>query len=516
MKKIIYAIALFAAFSVSSCTDELNTVPSDKVSGPTIFKDATSAETAINGVYRMLYVMGWSSSWAHENCGQTAINLLADLMAEDHLMQDQGSGWFYEDYRLNVHGDFSGKSGRSYSIWNFYYTMICNVNYIIASESAMAGDPELKQSIIGQAYAMRAFAYSYLIQLYQQTYVGHETYPGVPLYTEPTVAGSVGKPRGTVQQVYDLINADLGKSITLLGGVKNKVHKHASQVDYYVANGIKARVSLVQGHYQDAIDAAKEALGRPDLKVATVKELGGNNSVKVSDVLWGVEIIKDQTSGVGSFFAHMDADVPGSYGSKARQCISYGLYNLISDTDERKSSWFRGKLTPDIGLNSNVSYCQTKFKMADYSTRTGDYIFMRAEEMILIKAEAECKLDKYPEARTTLKLLGNARDSKFEDRLALRTDAKTFNSDTNAPLQTLMDEILFQRRLELWGEFGRIFDLQRLGLGYSRVYDKSNHTEKVSTKPTTAASPLFILPLPQSEIDGNENITDKDQNPIVR
>lgn len=41
------------------------------------------------------------------------------------------------------------------------------------------------------------------------------------------------------------------------------------------------------------------------------------------------------------------------------------------------------------------------------------------------------------------KTLGNARDSKFEERLAARTDANTYNSDTNAPLETLMDEILF-------------------------------------------------------------------------
>ena len=79
-----------------------------------------------------------------------------------------------------------------------------------------------------------------------------------------------------------------------------------------------------------------------------------------------------------------------------------------------------------------------------------------------------------------------------------------------------MDEILFQRRVELWGEAGRIFDLQRLGLGYNRAYNGSNHTQTVQTKNTKAGSPLFILPLPQSEIDGNENITDADQNPIVQ
>lgn len=518
MKKILYIFSLIGILSFSSCADELNTEPTDKVSGSTIFADASSAETAINGVYRMLYVAGWSEKWGAENCGQTAINLLGDLMAEDHLMKEQGQGWFYEDYRLNVHGDYSSKSGRSYSIWNFYYTLISNVNYIIASETSMGGDPELKNSVVGQAYAMRAYAYFYLIQLYQQTYKGHETAPGVPLYTTPTVAGSEGSPRGTVQDVYTQINSDINKAIDLLGNLNDKEQTHVSHVDYYVANGIKARICLVQHDYANAASAAAEALKKPSLKVATIAELGGNNSVKVADVLWGMEIIADQSSAFASFFSHMDADAPGMYASKARQCISTGLYALIPDTDERKTAWFRGAIPAEEEKSSSsyTSYCQTKFKMADYTTRTGDYLLMRAEEMILIKAEAECHQDKYDDARATIKTLGNQRDSGFENRLSARTDAKTYNSNTNAPLQTLMDEILFQRRVELWGEAGRIFDLQRLGLGYSRNYEGSNHTEKVTTKNTEASSPLFILPLPQSEIDGNEHIDSSDQNPIVQ
>ncbi len=512
MKKFWYILFFIGTFGLHSCSDELNTEPTDKVSGSTIFSEVSSAEAAINGIYRLMYVSGWSSNWAAENFGQTSIQLLADLMGEDHLMYSQGQGWFYEDYRLNVHGDYSSKAGRSYSIWNYYYTLISNINYIIASKETMAGDPQLKESIIGQAYAMRAYAYFYLIQLYQQTYIGHENAPGVPLYTEPTQAGTIGNPRGTVKEVYEQINRDINQAITLL---KDKSQAHISNIDYYVANGLKARICLVSQDYAEAAKAAETALTKPGLKLVSVTDLGGNNSIKVSDVLWGNEIIADQSTHFNSFFSHMDADAPGLYGGKAPQCISSGLYKLIPNTDVRKTAWFRGTLANE-GNGSAVSYCQLKFKMADYTTRTGDYILMRAEEMVLIKAEAECHQKQYGQARITLAQLGNIRDTDFAARLTNRTDAATYNTNTNAPLVTLMDEILFQRRLELWGEAGRIFDLQRLGLGYSRVYEDSNHTETVSTKNTNAGSPLFILPLPQSELDGNENISAGDQNPIVQ
>ena len=329
---------------------------------------------------------------------------------------------------------------------------------------------------------------------------------------EPTVAGSTGQPRGTVQGVYDQINADLDKATELLQGL---AQSHISHIDYYIAKGIQARVALVQHNYAKAAAAAAEALTKNGLKLASVGDLGGNNNVSVGDVMWGVNITADQSSQFASFFSHMDADAPGMYGSQARQCISTGLYNLIPETDSRLA-WFRGQLEEEEKGNSNTSYCQLKFKMADYTTRTGDYIFMRAEEMVLIKAEAECHQGLYGEARATIKQLGDLRDSDFTERLGKRTDSKTYNENTNAPLITLMDEILFQRRVELWGEAGRIFDLQRLGLGYNRAYNGSNHTQTVQTKNTKAGSPLFILPLPQSEIDGNENITDADQNPIVQ
>lgn len=514
MKKILSIFSLVGLLAFSSCSDDLNTEPTNKVSGSVIMADASSAEAAINGIYRAMYVSGWSTNWASENFGQTSINLLADLMAEDHLMLEQGQGWFYEDYRLNVHGDYTNKNGRSYAIWNFYYTLLSNANYIIGAENTMGGAPEAIKNVVGQAYAIRAFSYYYLAQLFQQTYVGHEQKPGIPLYNEPTVAGSIGKGRGTLAEVYTQINADINNAISLLGESSGKVQKHPSHIDYYVANGIKARIALTQHEYATAAAAADEALKRPNLKLISVKDLGGNNSVKSADVLWGYEIIPDQSTQFASFFSHMDADVEGKYASKARQCISSALYKMIPATDDRMA-WWRGQLAEN-GSGSNASYCQIKFKMADHKTSTGDYLVMRAEEMVLIKAEALCHQEQFAQARQAISTLGTLRDSKFADRLTSRIDSKSYNLDTNAPLQTLMDEILFQRRIELWGESGRIFDLQRLGLGYNRTYAGSNHTQKVATKNTNAASDLFILPLPQSEIDGNENINTNDQNPIVQ
>ena len=81
-------------------------------------------------------------------------------------------------------------------------------------------------------------------------------------------------------------------------------------------------------------------------------------------------------------------------------------------------------------------------------------------------------------------------------------------------IATLMDEIFFQRRVELWSESPRLFDIQRRGLKFDRAWENTNHTNTCTTYTSKAGSANFILWIPQSEFDGNENMdSSKDQNP---
>ena len=74
MKKILYILTLVGICSFSSCSDALDTNPTDKVSGSLIFGNADAAQVAMNGVYRSLFITGWSDNWAHENPGLMAVS----------------------------------------------------------------------------------------------------------------------------------------------------------------------------------------------------------------------------------------------------------------------------------------------------------------------------------------------------------------------------------------------------------------------------------------------------------
>lgn len=522
MKTYKLLIILILSVVTFSCLNELDTNPTDSTSGDVLFSDVDKANVALNGIYRAMYVATqWSANWADEEFAAKAFTLTCDLMAEDMVQNEGGSGWFWFDYKYNVKSDYTHKNGRPYSIWFFNYTIISNVNAIIASEEGMKGAPSEISSLMGQAYALRAYAYFNLIRFYQQTYKGHENAPGVPIYTEPTTNTSEGKPRGTVAQVYAQIDSDIEKAIELLNPEVAAPRAHISHFDYYSANGLKANIALEKNDWATAESAADIAMsgGTSMLSMNDLNKGFAFNDASAATVLWGAQIIAEQTSGFQSFFGHMDAST-SFYAETSRKCISNWLYNQMSDTDVRKNKWWIEPLEVNAEIGPMLSYNQVKFKFSDPTNAVGDLIYMRHEEMMLIKAEAMCMQAKYPQARLVLNELMAERDPEYD--ISALTNASTLTTnDPNGPTTpavgsvTLLDEIILQRRIELWGETGRILDVKRLKTGFSRNFAGSNHADKLLSRNTLNPEyPDFVMSIPQSEFDGNTSMDETaDQNP---
>ena len=517
MKKILYPFLIISLIiGFVACSDDLETAPTDRVAGNVIFETTDGAQVAMDGIYRMLYSSGWSIGNEHQNFGIMSTKMFTSLMGEDFLQDAQGNGWFYFDYRYDVRSRYTATSWRSYATWAFYYQLISNANYILAEEENLGGDPAVVDNIMAQAYAIRAYSYFQLIQLFQQTYIGNQTAPGVPLYTEATTAASEGKGRGTVEEVYTQINLDLDDAIAKFKSA-GLSQSHISHIDLYVANAIKANVSLVQNKWGDAAKYAKDALDKPGREMLKASEIHeGFNDAKTKDVLWGAEIIADQSSVYASFFSHMDARAD-RYARSSRKCIYNWLYDQIPSIDARKK-WWQDPNGPDVGKsNHNIAYNQHKFLYAEIDGDLGDYIFMRKEEMQLVYAEALCHDQKYPEAKAALEELLKLRRTDWATVLDGVTMSNELTMGSIGSAKTLMDHIILQRRIELWGEAERIYDLQRLKMGFDRGSKAggSNHSQFLPAFDSKVpASKEFILTIPQKEFDGNPNMSPSDQNPM--
>ena len=104
MKKIFYVLMAAVAILATSCNKELlNTNPTDRVSGDTVFKDTEGGLMALNGTIRALWQWGWTTTGnTHQCVGPQGYNLMADLMGEDMVQAAAGNGWFWYDYNYNV------------------------------------------------------------------------------------------------------------------------------------------------------------------------------------------------------------------------------------------------------------------------------------------------------------------------------------------------------------------------------------------------------------------------------
>jgi hypothetical protein len=121
---------------------------------------------------------------------------------------------------------------------------------------------------------------------------------------------------------------------------------------------------------------------------------------------------------------------------------------------------------------------------------------MRASEMFLIEAEALARAGNDSQAAQVLFNFASQRDPEY-----------TLTTNTGA---ALIEEIMIQRRIELWGEGFRFYDLKRLNLPLNRV--GANHVETVinSKFEEPAGTPNWQFKIPISELNANENMV---QNP---
>ncbi|MFY7963644.1 MAG: RagB/SusD family nutrient uptake outer membrane protein [Chitinophagaceae bacterium] len=494
MNKIIKisALALLPVLMIGCKKNYLETNSSTDVSNVLIFQNTVNAKNALEGMYRLTYTFGLVGS-GHSDFGQKAYDIVNDLMGNDMVVNSQGYGWFNRDYQY-VSSQNINDGARPFALWKYYFTLINNANNIIVNIDKATGPASDRESIKGQALAMRAFAYYNLINYFQQTYKGNETAKGVPLYLVPAIEG---KNRSTVQAIYDQMISDLTAAETLLNG---KPLEHKSHIDVRVAQAIRARVALVMEDWATAATYANKARsGYTPMGTTDYKK--GFNSISNPEWMWGAEVITDQATIFASFFSHLDATSNGgvSYaGLGGQKKITKDLYDQIPASDVRKDLFRK----PGTGTTAIPDYCQTKFRLAVSSSWAADYLYMRASEMYLAEAEALARQGSDAAARNVLETLVKARNPVYS--------AASFSGTS------LINEIMTQRRIELWGEGFSFFDMKRWKTGLNRPTGAGNHgTPNFNPSITTFANNDFRLAfkIPQKEFDSNPIFTSADQNP---
>jgi hypothetical protein len=500
MKKIFRYItpALLLAITATGCKkDYLEVAPQDAASLQKVFGTVATANAAIDGMYNSMFEFAPGNALAgtgHDNYGQKSWDLSSDLMGQDMVIHAAGYGWYNRDYQFNE-WNLPNNTRRPDEVWFYYYNLIKQA--LIMNEAADGikdATPAQKGYVKGQALAMRAYSYFYLVNYFQQTYKGNENAKGVPLAATFVIEN---RPRGTVQQVYDLIISDLTQAETFLTGF-TATNKKA--ITKSVVQGLRARVALIMEDWANAATyAAAARQGYTLMSGAQLTSAGAFSNIAANpEVLWGSIIPTTQSTIYASFYSHMDINTNGYAALGQQKKITKALYDQIAATDVRKA-WWKGSAP----TASDPLYNQRKLRVPVPGSWAADYTYMRAAEMYLIEAEAKARLAQDAGARTALEGLMTTRVPGYSAAALSGT--------------ALLNEILLQRRIELWGEGFSLMDIKRLKTGVNRPTGTGNHNATESLNPIVLtlpdASPLFLMKIPQREMDANLVFTAADQNP---
>lgn len=101
---------------------------------------------------------------------------------------------------------------------------------------------------------------------------------------------------------------------------------------------------------------------------------------------------------------------------------------------------------------------------------------MRVEEMYFIEAEAAAHLKAADGIALVNDFMKKYRDSQYECKV----------TDTDE----VVEEILFQKRIELWGEGLTFFDIKRLDMSVTRGYEGTNFSD--ATRFNTDGRPAWM------------------------
>ena len=491
MKRILKGIFLSAAVLVaaSSCKDFLETSPTSSVSDSQVFTSVKGAQAALNGCY---YYFNFGSVYSDrgDDNGYICHLMTIDARGEDIICD---GGWYNFDYQY-LEGYRRADSWKNYSMWFFYYTLINNLNSILVYTPGIEGDETEKAAIMGQAYALRGWSYFMLAQFYQQTYTSAKknNLPGVPIYTEPTTSTTEGKGRGTIDDTFDQILGDLKAAELALDGF-SRTSKH--HIDKQVVEGMLAHVNLVMNNWSDARKYA--ALARAGYPMTTNDDWkAGFNDLATGSWIWGVkQDTENQFLATGDYTPFAQWANKITRGSSDEFWSFNGFWSpedfvaLFEDSDIRAERFIL-----------DASGVWTSGKFYDNLERTGNFPYMRTEDLLLVEAEAAAQDGDYSYAGDLLRSLQTLRGA----------------STSTATREDLIEEILLERRKELYGEGYASFDIIRSHKGLERTGDHINHSGNIVLTP---GSWILIYQLPVTEMTNNPNIDSQvwpagDQNPI--
>lgn len=504
MKRYIKSILTVGLFSLAlvntSCIEE--TEPTDVATQAQAERSSSATKAQAMAIPAQLgaeddnYVDNYS--W-HGPFGYPAMMIIRDMMAND--MGFPTSSYAGHFYRFGACLNLGGETYYTAYIWEYYYKLILTANSIISVVNPETATTD-QLGYLGAAYAVRAMAYLDMARMYEflpndKTSSVNADGNDVTGLTVPIVKPELteeearNNPRAKKEDMVAFIKDDIENAKKYIENISDRLNR--TMPDLACVYGLEARLDMWLEDYPAAVTAAQNAISASGMSplteaVACDKASGMNTP---SQFMWCTNLVKEDAavqSGIVNFTSWMSNQTNFGYTGSATgfyMVCDKKFYERISMTDWRKKWWQapKGSSLRDQKAKNHIEYLQKEdeeglpeFAAIKFRPGQGNYEdynvgtavatpIMRVEEMYFIKAEAEAHINPATGIATLTDFMTNYRDPQYVTKAATK--------------DAVIDEIIFQKRVELWGEGLLFFDYKRLNLSVNRGYDGTPFFDKL-------------------------------------
>lgn len=484
MKAIKYLfLGAFISLATSCGNDWLDLEPSTKVPSETAIENLIGMEAGLNGIYNIMRNVYYYSG---------RMIYYGDVTGDDAQAIETGKRTS-SYYLLNYTKDSSPSSH-----WSYAYNIIQNCNVILAACDNIPvteDDEDDFNDMKGQVLALRGMALFDLTRFFGYPFAkDNGASLGVPIVKE--VSNTENKPsRNTVAECYAEAIKDLKDACDLLGTGFNK-----GKINKWAAMALLSRAYLYMEDNANALATAEETIKGAEAKKYALwsneeyPSAWAKDYEKSAPGEYLFELVNLTVDGVGKeSIAYLTwEDGYDDY------CLTSSFYEIMQEDpkDVRNTAYV-------IGKKSKRAYINKFLPQTGKAREDANIHVLRLSEVYLIAAEAAVKLN------------NNDKAVKYLDAIVNRANPeKTVKGKT-----VTLDDVLLERRKELFGEGHRMFDAIR---NHKRIERKESTKKFPEIEKTQHIKMLdesisfdwnyyrVVLPIPKAEINANPNIL---QNP---
>ncbi len=466
MKNIFKTIVLlvFGILIFNSCSDELDQQPHDSFSPDTFYQTVSDFENATRGIYEGFVAGSYYCS-----------SLLSrpDIITDNVILAQSGrhSNQWVHEWRYDA-DDY----------WDMMYApyMVMNRANLIINYIDNLEDGTVKTNYLGEARAARAIALFDMLRVYSEIPTQSNDANGslgMPIITE--IDPAIQKLRPTVAESYAFIISELEAAKALINA-----NNGIGRLNKNAVNAMLSRAYLYNGNYSDVVAAANAVT----LPLAAISNFAGVwTDLNEAGVLFKI----DQDQSLDDIGIGIEWSQSNSGKIVPEYVMAFDMYNLYSADDVRRDAY------TFLGEDSDGNFYNAIKKMfgeAGQNNGKVDAKIIRVAEVYLNKAEAYAKMG--GNDANALSALNALRSNRYSSYVA--------GTETGA---ALLEAIKLERRLELFAEGHRLFDLKRWNEPVVRsatngdFFDGTGTPVPAAYRNLSAGDHKFLLPIPQREIN---------------